>query len=70
MKEDTLYLFQEFGEYDSTFQEGSIHRAGKILMKYLFLEHDKLKLIYYENSNAVTGFTTFGENYILKLVNK
>jgi len=38
---DTVFLFQERGEYDDEFPEGSIHRAGKAEYK-LFYKNGKL----------------------------
>ena len=65
---DTLYLSQEFGEFDSTFKEGSIHRRRKAIYKYLILDQDNIKLVYYKENNALQGILEFECEYILKKV--
>lgn len=42
---DTIYIFQEKGEYDKEFPEGSIHRAGKEKGKLLYKDGRLIPII-------------------------
>lgn len=63
---DTLFLHQEYGEYDTTFRIGSRHRAGESDFR-LILNH-KNELGFFELWNDEIGI--WKENYFFTKENK
>jgi hypothetical protein len=64
---DTLYLHQQYGEYDDQFEIGSKHRAGESLQKYILTEENKLQIVFHRFGDKSIN-KDFNESYLFSKI--